>query len=75
MTPMEEALELLVAGMGGVFLFLIILVILMGCTANFFKKYAHLFPEKEEPVAKAPQKADSNVDIAIAVAAVKAYIK
>ena len=74
---LENGLELLVLGMGGVFLFLIIQVILMTITANFFKKYAHLFPDKETaaPVKRPAAASRTNEEIAVAIAALKAQVK
>ncbi len=71
-----NGIELLFLGMGGVFIFLIILVCLMNVSASFFKKYAHLFPEEAEKTA-APKKpaASGNDDIAIVMAAITSYNK
>ncbi len=75
MTPdIQEGLMLMVLGMGVVSSFLVIMVVLMKITAGFFKKFAHLFPEKEEPeVYAAPVVADDSIEIAVAIAAVKAH--
>ena len=73
---LENGLELLVLGMGGVFVFLIIQVILMTITSSFFKKYAHLFPEEELKTAAKPAAANrTNEEIAVALAALKAHTK
>ena len=73
---LENGLELLVLGMGGVFLFLIIQVILMSISASFFTKYAHLFPEKEATLTKSVKKAGSaDEEVAVAIAAMKAHVK
>ena len=67
---MKEGLVLLVIGMGTVFSFLILLVASMNLAAAFFKKYAHLFPEKQA-AAPAPA-ANPLTEIAVAIAAVRA---
>ncbi len=72
---LENGLELLVLGMGGVFLFLIIQVILMNISASYFKKNAHKFQE-EEVATKKPKvaaKSRSDEEIAVAIAAMKAH--
>ncbi len=72
---MTQGLELLVLGMGGVFLFLLILVILMNISAGYFKKNAHLFQE-EEPAKKPTAAASSaNEEVAVAIAAMTAHSK
>jgi sodium pump decarboxylase gamma subunit len=61
---------LMVIGMGVVFAFLTLLVISMNCSAAFFKKYAHLFPE--EPVQGPARKTGTDCsDVALAVAMVR----
>lgn len=72
----EESLLLLVYGMGGVLVFLLVLVFLMNLSAAFFKKYQHLFPEApaNAPLSK-PKSGDGNEDIAIAIAAVRSFLK
>ena len=72
----EESLLLLVYGMGGVLVFLLVLVFLMNLSAAFFKKYQHLFPETQPSApASKPKSADGNEDIAIAIAAVRSFLK
>lgn len=59
-------------GMTVVFGFLITLVLVMKVITAFFKKFEHLFPE-EVVTSKAPVSASVDVDIAIAIAAVKNF--
>jgi len=71
-----EGFVLMIVGMVTVFVFLALLVFAMALSAAFFKKYAHLFPEpvleKSRPKTKT---AADHADIAVAIAAVKAFIK
>ncbi|MGE4488352.1 MAG: OadG family protein [Kiritimatiellales bacterium] len=67
---MEQGLVLLVIGMATVFAFLILLVGAMLLTAKFFMKFAHLFPEAQ-PKAAAP-KTDAGIEVAVALAAIRA---
>ncbi len=70
----QDGLTLMVAGMGVVFLFLTIMVLIMNGTAAFFKKYAHLFPEETKPESHITQLAsDDSAEIAVVVAAVHSY--
>jgi len=70
----QAGLTLMIAGMGVVFLFLTIMVLVMNGTAAFFKKYAHLFPEEAKPESHITQLAsDDSAEIAVVVAAIKAY--
>jgi sodium pump decarboxylase gamma subunit len=86
----QQGLVLMVAGMGMVFIFLTIMVCVMYGAAAVFRKYAGFFePEKAEAVVqkKKPQAAlpkatskqgaaaDTSAEIAVAIAAVKAYIR
>ncbi|MBN2684424.1 MAG: OadG family protein [Pontiellaceae bacterium] len=70
---MMNGIVLMVIGMATVFSFLVLMIFAMNCSAGFFRKYAHLFPE--EPVA-APKKkaaaADPSTEVAVALAAIKA---
>lgn len=72
MVNFQRGLELMVAGMGTVFLFLVTLVVLMLLAGAFFQKYAHCFPEDEiapEPTPE-PEADNSLATIAVAVAVV-----
>ena len=86
----EQGLVLMVAGMGMVFVFLTIMVLVMYAAAGFFRKYADFFePKKAVAIApkKAPQAAlpkttpkqgaaaDTSAEIAVAIAAVKDYLR
>lgn len=70
---MMNGLVLMVIGMATVFAFLFLMVYAMNCSAAFFRKFAHLFPE-EQPAA--PKKnvaaADPVAEVAVALAAIKA---
>jgi sodium pump decarboxylase gamma subunit len=86
----QQGLVLMVAGMGMVFIFLTIMVLVMYGAAAVFRKYAGFF-EPEKAMAIAPKKnpqatlpkatskqgaaADTSAEIAVAIAAVKAYIR
>ncbi|MDF7823949.1 OadG family transporter subunit [Pontiellaceae bacterium B12227] len=73
MELLTQGATLMVIGMATVFAFLVLLIVAMNCSAGFFKKFAHLFPE--ETVA-APKKAaapsDPTAEIAVALAAIRA---
>lgn len=69
-----QGLNLMVVGMLTVFLFLVLLVLAMMGAARFFKRYAHLFPEPE-PKKHIEKISSDHADIALAVAAVKDFIK
>ena len=65
-----EGFELMLAGMGVVCSFLILLVAFMTLSTAFFKKYARWFPEPEVAPAPAPRKSgDAAAKIAVALAA------
>lgn len=71
---LNEGLVLLVFGMGGVFVFLLVLVFCMSLSAQFFKRYAHLFPDKQPtvPAKKAASGAQEEELVAVALAAIRA---
>jgi sodium pump decarboxylase gamma subunit len=77
---LNEGLGLMVAGMGVVFAFLFLLVIAMQLSAKFFEVFKDYFPE-ELPQVKAvtgtvlAQSNDKLAEIAVAIAAVKAYAR
>ncbi len=66
-----EGLQIMVLGMGTVFLFLIILVFVMGIVGKAVAAINEKFPEKVEEVASAPavSAASTNDMIAVAIAA------
>lgn len=68
---MMQGVVLMVIGMATVFAFLVLMILAMSCSAAFFRKFAHLFPEEAEA---APKKAatDPVAEIAVALAAIKA---
>ncbi|MBN2703328.1 MAG: OadG family protein [Pontiellaceae bacterium] len=70
---MMNGLVLMVIGMATVFSFLVLMVFAMNCSAGFFRKFAHLFPEVP---AAAPKKnavvADPASEVAVVLAAIKA---
>lgn len=69
---MAEGLILMVAGMGTVVTFLVLMVLVMQATGVFFKRFAHVF-EEPEPAPRAKQPAADGLEaIAVAVAAVAA---
>ncbi len=68
-----QGLDLLVAGMLIVFLFLMLLVYVMNLTAKIIPRFNHILPD-EAPKKKArpAAKSDDHTAIAIAIAAVHA---
>jgi len=72
MDLLMQGLVLMVIGMATVFAFLVLMIVAMNCSAAFFKKFAHLFPEEEATPAKVASATDPAVGIAIALAAIKA---
>ena len=70
-----EGLRLMGIGMGVVFLFLLILVGAMQLSALFFKRFQHLFPEAAQPTGGLERRGTDLSDIAVAVAAAKAYTR
>ncbi len=69
-----QGFVLMFVGMFVVFAFLILLVCCMNISAAFFKKHAHLFPEEQKTSALKKISTDY-ADVAVAVAAVKNFIK
>jgi len=69
-----QGFVLLLVGMLVVFAFLILLVCCMNLAATFFKKYARWFPEEEKTTPGKIISTD-DADIAVAVAAVKNFMK
>jgi sodium pump decarboxylase gamma subunit len=64
-----DGLIIMAIGMGVVFLFLTLMVIVMNISANIFK----LFPEEVQTESKINRVIEQNDEIAIVVAAVKAF--
>jgi sodium pump decarboxylase gamma subunit len=72
MELLMQGATLMVIGMATVFAFLVLLIVAMSCSAGFFTKFAHLFPEE---TVEAPNKAvasDPTAEIAVALAAIRA---
>lgn len=75
-TTIAKGLELMLYGMGLVFFFLTIMVIVMYLVAAFFKEYSHLFPEEEKSSSHIQKIARTdNADIAVVIAAVENHKK
>ena len=70
MELLMQGVVLMVIGMATVFAFLVLLILAMNASAAFFRKFAHLFPEKE--VAAKPAAVDPIAEIAVALAAIRA---
>lgn len=68
-----NGLYVMLYGMGTVFSFLILLVVLMQVASWFFTTFAHWFPEEEVAAPVVAKKATDNADIAVAIAAVQAF--
>jgi sodium pump decarboxylase gamma subunit len=72
---LAEGFELMVAGMGVVFAFLTLMVVLMNGAAKFFETFAHWFEEEEQVVAPRPAvvkpSEDELASVAVAIAAAK----
>jgi Na+-transporting methylmalonyl-CoA/oxaloacetate decarboxylase gamma subunit len=67
-----RGIVLMFVGMGTVIVFLWLMVLVMHATALFFKRFAHLFPEKTPAVSHLNRiTPDESVLVAIAIAAVK----
>lgn len=71
---MMNGLVLMVIGMATVFAFLVLMVFAMNCSAAFFRKFAHLFPEEQPAAPKKKNIAavDPVAEVAVALAAIKA---
>lgn len=70
----EKSLELMIVGMGMTFLFLILLVYIMGGLKKLVEFLNKRFPE-DLPKAAKQQTAQDNTAIAIAIAAAKNFAK
>ena len=72
-----EGLILMVVGMAVVFVFLFIMIGVMNLFSVLMKPLATLFPEEEEKIETKVKKTvvESHEDIAVAVAAVRAFVK
>ena len=71
MAVLGQGLVLMIAGMGIVYLFLVILVVVTNLTVKPLARFNSLFPEeapKKAPAKKAVGNDDENIALAIAVA-------
>ncbi len=72
----EQGIRFLVVGMSAVFIFLTLLVIFMRLTDKGIRWFNGHFPEQEKELSTNIQRVmGQNDDIAVAIAAVKAYMK
>jgi len=69
---MMQGLVLMAIGMATVFVFLVLMIIAMNCSAAFFRKFAHLFPEEQPAASKKAAPVDPAAQIAVALAAIRA---
>ena len=73
MELLMQGVTLMVIGMATVFAFLVLLIVAMNCSAGFFKKFAHLFPEEVvETKGAAGASADPSEEVAAIIAAIRA---
>ncbi|MDF7805854.1 OadG family transporter subunit [Pontiellaceae bacterium B12219] len=74
MELLMQGVTLMVIGMATVFSFLVLLIVAMNCSAAFFRKFAHLFPEAvvTPPKKASAAAADPSAEIAVALAAIRA---
>jgi oxaloacetate decarboxylase (Na+ extruding) subunit gamma len=68
-------LKLMLVGMTVVFLFLLLLVLAMEGSARFFAHFAEFFPEEKTPTGGLERLGGDDDDIAVVIAAVKAYTR
>lgn len=71
-TLMMQGVVLMAIGMATVFVFLVLMIVAMNCSAAFFSKFAHLFPEEQPAASKKSAPADPVAEIAVALATIKA---
>ena len=72
MELLMQGVVLMVIGMATVIAFLILLILAMNCSAAFFRKFAHLFPEAPADAPKRAPATDPAAEIAVALAAIRA---
>ena len=70
-----DGLTIMIIGMLVVFSFLILLVFVMNISSYILKIFGKHFPEEIQEQSKAQIAIERNEDIALVVAAVKAYIE
>lgn len=71
MAIMGQGLVLMIAGMGIVYLFLCVLIVVAKAASNFVQRFAYILPDaepKKQPAAAAATNDDANIALAIAVA-------
>ena len=72
---LAEGFRLMFVGMGVVFAFLVLMVLLMNGAAKFFETFAHWFEEEEQVVAPRQMvvkpSEDELASVAVAIAAAK----
>lgn len=68
---MMQGVVLMVIGMATVFAFLVLMIFAMSCSAAFFRKFAHRFPEESASATEAGG-SDPVAQVAVALAAIKA---
>jgi len=71
MAVLGQGVVLMLAGMGIVYLFLIVLILVSLVTMNFFAKFDSILPQdapKKKPAAAKAGNDDENIALAIAVA-------
>ena len=66
---LSQGVTLMVIGMATVFAFLVLLIGAMHASATYFKKFADRF---EEPEATASVKSGGEIEVAVAIAAIRA---
>ena len=63
-----QGITLLLIGMSTVFVFLVLLIVAMNCSAGFFKKFAHLFPEETVEMISVAEEANNLEQVLVDVA-------
>lgn len=72
MELIKQGVVLLVAGMGIVYFFLTLLVIVTNLASKIIPKFAYLLPEEAPKKKPAPAKASDDSEIALAIAVARA---
>lgn len=74
-TLLYEGIQIMVLGMGTVFMFLIILIVTMGIIAKFIKLINKILPEPLEAKPAHPPTVSADEGSAIAIAIAAAHMK
>lgn len=74
-TLLYEGIQIMVLGMGTVFMFLVILIVTMGIIAKFIKLINKILPEPAEAKPAQPPAVSADEGSAIAIAIAAAYMK